>query len=344
MARQRPGFIRNITVVLLLVVIWCFWRSSPAPHSAAHTLPRGSDPAQTNPSPQHEYTSRHPSEARKTGSKMLVVLIGNLRGGELTWQALIKNLIEPNSADLALVVSEDTPQTGVLFRQAQYVWTHEEYADWSVALDNLGGDGSWRQIADQHKNQGMFAPRKEDPKGSGLIVFTLKDLARRKINALGLRKVYDLFVVTRADQFFRCPFRANDYDTSRVWAPKGENYGGVCDRFVMSPAHDIDNVLNILEPFVLEPMRYSNISHFNCEKLYLKNLKDRGLMPIGRFPRMMYTASTVGDPTRWSKGDKKKPSSDGVLIKYPSEYPMVNRTCFLHDRREQRMRRMDRPT
>ena len=40
-------------------------------------------------------------------TKTLVILLGTARGGEETWNSMYKNLIEPYSADLALLFGKN---------------------------------------------------------------------------------------------------------------------------------------------------------------------------------------------------------------------------------------------
>ena len=169
-------------------------------------------------------------------SGTLVCLLGNARGGSSTWDSLYKNLLEPNRADLALLLGAsafDPPPARVALRlsdsvaeslwrgssnhsmktvisllrrsnraaeagyislparqvcgcsfacgkggfslttqsrearqvrprahmsrgvpprrlRPRYVWEVEEYRDWAVALDSMGGNGAWRRT---HRRQ-----------------------------------------------------------------------------------------------------------------------------------------------------------------------------------------------
>mmetsp|Transcript_32252 Transcript_32252/g.96941 ORF Transcript_32252/g.96941 Transcript_32252/m.96941 type:complete len:305 (-) Transcript_32252:309-1223(-) len=55
----------------------------------------------------------------------LVVLIGNLRGGELAWESLHRHVLAPNDADLAVLIDPTSAQNAAnasLLRRATYVW------------------------------------------------------------------------------------------------------------------------------------------------------------------------------------------------------------------------------
>ena len=62
--------------------------------------------------------------------KTLVVLIGSARGGEETWSSLYKYLLNPLSADLALLFGKSNNKTSSLYKKAKYVWEIDEYEDW----------------------------------------------------------------------------------------------------------------------------------------------------------------------------------------------------------------------
>jgi len=100
--------------------------------------------------------------------KTLIIIMGTLRGGELAWQSFYKNLLEPNSADLALLVPRNTSrESSSLFNRSKYVWEHDEYEDWGEAIDEvIGGDGTWRHIAIQNRAKGLLGGTKESVKGS----------------------------------------------------------------------------------------------------------------------------------------------------------------------------------
>jgi hypothetical protein len=121
--------------------------------------------------------------------RTLVVVLGNLRGGEETWRSLLGNLIDVNHAHLALMLgsqSRTSAQHSSLLDRAEYVWEHAEYGqDWSALFDELIGP-HWRSVANNNIGTGLFAPRPKDTTGTGLVEFGLKELARRKIKELNL--------------------------------------------------------------------------------------------------------------------------------------------------------------
>ena len=63
-------------------------------------------------------------------TKTLVILLGTARGGEETWNTMYKNLIEPYSADLALLFGKNSDKSSSLYKNAKFIWEINEYSDW----------------------------------------------------------------------------------------------------------------------------------------------------------------------------------------------------------------------
>ena len=63
-------------------------------------------------------------------TKTLVILLGNARGGEETWSKMYKYLIEPFSADIALLFGKTLDKSSSLYKKAKFVWEIEEYTNW----------------------------------------------------------------------------------------------------------------------------------------------------------------------------------------------------------------------
>lgn len=152
----------------------------------------------------------------------LVVLLGSIRGGEPTWSSLYENLLDPNNADLALVMGSDLYQnSSSLYQRAKFVWEFPEYSDWSRAVDELFGtkesdEHSWRQIARATTPSGPFSGTNEDPHGSGVINGLARVFLMEKLTSLGLLDEYDRFVITRADQYYPCGLDLTELDHSKV--------------------------------------------------------------------------------------------------------------------------------
>ena len=267
-------------------------------------------------------------------SKTLVILIGNLRGGEAAWQSLYRNLLNVNDADLALMIGETAPQyqNASLFQHADYQWTFPEYDDWSDALDLINGT-AWRQTLIpllHHKSRLLGGIKAKAVAGSGAVIFMIRWFLAHKIRELDLTSKYERFVITRSDHFYYCEHDLSDLDNNHMWVPEGQDYGGVTDRHLVVSSEHVLQALNILPPLLSHPEQYAdvlNMTTFNPEKLILRQWKNEGIQPLlRRFPRMMFTCAQSGDSTRWMK--MQTPIKEGVNLKYVDEYYDSELTCF----------------
>jgi hypothetical protein len=277
--------------------------------------------------------------------KTLVVLIGNLRCGELAWTSLYANLLEwnnrrntsiPHTLDLALVIGEDVPsvyQNASLFARAKYVFSHAEFGDdWSAALDMI--DPSWKvKVAPLLDSSSIVlgGVRYKDWHGSGAISFWIRWFLSQKLLEHDLVSRYDRFVITRADNFYMCPHDLSVLDPRFIWVPFGQDFGGITDRHLIVPSQYVLSALNVLPGLFQDPAVYPELSLdlYNPEQLLRDRWKQEGLYEeyVQRFPRMMFTCGnpTFDDSTRW-----KVPGElveEGVRKKYRKEYMQSEDTC-----------------
>ena len=114
--------------------------------------------------------------ADNDSNKSLVIVMGDLRGGEETWNTLYENVLDPNSADLALIVGEPTKDdqyvNSTLYARSKYLWFFPEYDDWADAVDLINGP-DWRVThlpkMKRFESTGIFGGMKGF-KGSGIII------------------------------------------------------------------------------------------------------------------------------------------------------------------------------
>ena len=277
----------------------------------------------------HLAANQVPASAQhRAANKTLIITMGNLRGGERAWQSMYKHVLDVNCADLAITISKGELQatTSSMIQRASYVWAHNEYADWGTALDEIGGDGGWRQIALKNKGTGLLGGTQEDPEGSGAIIFWFRWFVSKQIRRLKLDEAYDRFIVTRSDYYYGCAHDISDFDPNFVWIPLGEDYCGYTDRHIVASKSNVLKALNIVPPLVLNPGKYVGFEG-NPERLIKLRLEEESVQ-VQRFPRMMFTCAVPGDQTRWRKM-KSKPVAEGVNLKYEKEYYETKRVCSL---------------
>jgi hypothetical protein len=262
--------------------------------------------------------------------KTLVILIGNLRGGEKAWQTLYENLLDVNEADLALLIGEtrESYQNATLFERAKYVWPIDEFDDWADAIDQINGT-EWRQrllpfLTDQ--SDGILGGV-QDFKGSGAIIFMMRYFLSQHLQTTGLLKAYDRFVITRADHYYRCRHDLSLLSNHFIWLPRGEDWNGITDRHIVVPRQHVLAALDILPPVIQHPQQYSRLlREGNPEQLIRQRWKEGGLLPyVRRFDRMMFTCGETGDTSRWRQlGGEVE---EGVRLKYEKEYKATYDTC-----------------
>ena len=269
--------------------------------------------------------------------RTLVVVLGNLRGGERAWESLYKNLLEVNNADLALLVGDTRPvyHNASIWERAKYVWPVHEYDDWADAVDLVeGGSQKWRRRLLPLVNEDsvlMGGIHGHRYRGSGAIIFMMRYLLSQQVEKLGLLEQYDRFVVTRSDHYYLCPHDLSELDPSYIWIPEGEDYGGLTDRHHIISKEHLLQALDILPPVIRQPENYAQLlgkDTANPERLIATRWQEEGLIPyVRRFPRVMFTCGQVNDRTRWKQMRENPTQREGVHLKYWKEYRASYRTC-----------------
>ena len=157
---------------------------------------------------RHTFSLEHPPSNRS-----LIILTGELRSGEQAWTSLYRNFLDPNSADLALMIENPLKSlypNSTLLDRAKYKWFFEDYKDWGDAVDLINGT-SWRAThltAFKSLNQWCIlcgGTCIDDFDGSAIIIFMIRWFLANNIMESDILNRYDTFVVTRTDHFYQCP-------------------------------------------------------------------------------------------------------------------------------------------
>jgi hypothetical protein len=237
--------------------------------------------------------------------KMLVCIIGNLRGGDRPVASLKKHILDPFHADLALCIGscEDHPYKQI----AKYVWEFDEPEDWSAIWDEVGTD--WRKI-ERDLHSGTWGGIGE-AKGSGAVIFAFRYMLKRYLQENELLSDYDTFVITRSDHIY-----VNDKMpiSPGVHVPTGQDHGGITDRHMVVDASRVIQVLSILE-YINDELPV--IGDKNPEKV-LKDFYAYLGLTINRYRRNMFCVARKNEQTRW-RGPTKHFEGD-LYFKYPAEY------------------------
>jgi len=264
------------------------------------------------------------------GSKRgLVIILGETRAHELTYENIEKNLIKTLGADLALCIGvhENYDYDNPFYRNAKYKFTYPEpltSADFDLACESILNNHpalqkplftqEFLKIKDQYLLGGV-------PGVAGLLIFYRWFLLKNLIDHDLLDK-YDFFIITRSDYIYQLPHpRLELFSKDSIYIPDGEHYGGVTDRHVVLPRKFVVSYLNMLNEMVLKGTEYykkigipENIEQFI--KLHL--IQQDVFKFVKFFPYVMYAVRPVGGRTSWSLGVYSE--KHGYFIKYDSEY------------------------
>ena len=247
--------------------------------------------------------------------KTLVILLGNARGGEKTWQTMYKHLLAPFGADLALLFGASEDKSASLYAKAKYVWELPEYSNWREYYQK-NCKGSWDEFFHRNQTTGMSGGI-DNYIGSGAIIIAFRHYLKNNLADVLLQ--YDRIILTRSDYFYikDHPVESNDF----FYIVEGEDYGGLCDRHHIFPSNIYDKVLGVGE-FVSEVAYAANVQNIEtalnlCYTHH--NLLDR----IKRCERVQFAVKLKTDPTRWSSENQLVAGNDDIYVKYPTEYNLA---------------------
>lgn len=261
--------------------------------------------------------------------RVLVAIVAETRGWELTAESLFSNVLDVLGADLALCVG-DHESENPLYERARFVWQAQEPDDWGELYDRKAGGPHWRVLL---KPGAQLLGGIEDPEikeiGSGAIVMYFRQFLAESIERAGIVDEYDWLVVTRSDLLWPVPHPSVDDLSSRhIHALDGEGYGGVEDRHLIVPRRFVRRFLEVPGPVFSEPERLKreldaiSVAQdwpvLNPERFLAARLKALGLLRHVRYlPYLPYLVRAPGERTRWSPGffDEEL----GGYIKYPTE-------------------------
>ena len=299
----------------------------------------------TRASPRRERARA--AEARV--AETLIVLIGSLRGGEQTWRSLIRHVIVPSHADLALMIGALAlrhparlgQRRNMLHARAKYLWTVPERTneEWASALDQIARDLGARNSTAWRADLGSFRVRKEmwmsplflgPSHWSATINLVMRWELKRRLMQHDVLQQYSRFMIARADHYYTCRLDLSHLAISNIWVPEGEDYGGVCDRAIVCGRDDVLKCLSVVDGYLVDPSSYP--AWLNPEKLLMMRLERQGLWSkVRRFKRVMFISAVPGDPSRSlvTEDSMKLVPRLGVYCKYPRECKLATSNCGL---------------
>ena len=280
---------------------------------------------------------------RRTGdnhNRTLVIVLGNVRGGTPAWKSMIREVLDPNMADLALLVGEGDPsnpppERTLLHDRAKYIWTVPEFDDWADAMEDIpDSPPDWRErlfsMTNSSRRGNILLGAAHNISGSGALVFMFRFYLSQKIVEYNLLSMYNRFVVTRSDHYYLCVHDLSQFSNDYLWVPQGSDHFGICDRHFIASNETILSALDILPPLVRNPEAYKiqlTTYPYNTERFLLLRWEQEGLAPlIQRFNRTLFLVSSSKDQTRWKPKGRYIKRLD-VYLKYSQEYLLSTKSC-----------------
>jgi hypothetical protein len=272
--------------------------------------------------------------------KTLVVVLGQPRAHELTFDLFKKNVIEHLRADLCFC-GDGTETENPFITEAKYKFTiiqpetsldlfEEAYQE--ITRDSGKKTIHWSNYLKMTHQTFFLGAKKEQAKTSFTIYY--RWFLLKKLRETGALEEYDRFVITRSDYIW--PFKHVSLDILspvNVWVPDGESYGGITDRHAVLSRYNIEEYLNIFNMMVIQAETYiSEILDIvtplgiNTEKMVSFHLSRQGIGIVKVFPYNMFTVRSQDGPTAWSVGYYNEKL--GYCIKYRSEFLNTVKFCY----------------
>ena len=270
--------------------------------------------------------------------RVLVIIIGEARGGNLAWKSLHQFLLRPLRAHLAIYISNWQKRT-LLHDLSQFIWTIPDYKEWDIIFNKIADSCHIPKVRDMWRNYcqipGIFMggiSNCSHPASAGILL-AFRWLVQQKIYELNLLEKYDWFILTRADELYLC----NHYDflnmnNNHALLPTGEYYGGWSDRHIIGKSTIFMRMINITVELTCNPDYWfqrlrSHGGDFNLERIQ-KVMWSSMNLTVSEFPRSMFTVRAYNDSTRWSQGTiEPNMAKFGLRLKYPLEFASSCEHC-----------------
>lgn len=266
-------------------------------------------------------------------NKCLIIILGQIRAADLTWDSFEKNVFKELNADLALVIGESelNNDSNPYWFNSKYKFVSEEYENFASGYDNfqkeLGCSNEWREVLSITNNQlfgGVYDNNSKPPGSAGILIY-LRFFALKNILKHNLQNKYSRFIITRSDFIWLSKHpKLNYLNKNNIWVPYGEFYGGITDRYALLDSNNLLVYLNLLEPIISNHKsilsKLKKINYLNLETYIKFHLKEnKKLNDLKFIPYYMYSVRKNDDPFgRWSKGAYS--NKLGYNIKYNYEY------------------------
>jgi len=288
--------------------------------------------------------------------KTLIVILGETRAFDLTFNKFKENVYDKLNADLCVCigVQPDYDYNNPFYQLAKYRFLYNESTEFSDSCQNAydyseAFENAYKEISverpeyESYDNLSNLTPlhwheffkiknmfmgglknEKNSHVGSGGILIFFRWFLLKNLKENNLINEYDRFIIARSDYIYELPFPNLELMSPEyIWIPNGEYYGGYTDRQVVLSKTNMESYLNILPNMTLQSNKYYNkmksYDEWNFERLIKFHLEQNNVIHLVReYPYIMYTVRKENDRTTWSIGDYSH--HHGYYIKYMQEY------------------------
>ena len=208
-------------------------------------------------------------------------------------------------------------------------------------LDKAAGTSDWKLLCDMVRLMGIYSDCEGGKAyvGPGAAALAYKHLILEYVLRLELVHRYDWFIITHADHLHLCPLGPTSLlDSSKVYIPEGERFGGYSDRLMYVPARYIIQVLNVTSAFfgewqlvlddILQPQSSRRV--YNVEIIHMLYFQ-RIQLPLERFQPTAFAVRRLHDVSSDYEGKRLAldnfTNNFGLLVKHKLEYKQARRAC-----------------
>ena len=275
----------------------------------------------------------------------LVIILGETRASELTFDSFKKNVVDELHADVCVCIGV-TPEydyTDPFYQIAKYRFTYNEPDDYGDAFEYIYNRISanrsaheyfptandcktplyWREFLKLHDQLfGGIVSDNQHPGSAGILLFCRWFLLQNLLEN-NLIDAYDKFIITRSDFIYQLPHPKVHMMGDYIWVPDGEHYDGLVDRHAILSKRTIMHYLNIVDSMMLKSNQYfikmKEYYQWNLERFIKFHLSEENVLHLVKeFPYVMYSVRNVNGSSRWAKGNFSHQL--GYYIKYDTEY------------------------
>jgi hypothetical protein len=247
------------------------------------------------------------SNSKHIYNKTLVIMIGNIRGGEATHWSMYRHLLDVNKADCVLITAiEPVKRSSSLYSRCKAIWELYEHNLWSDALDMLviGRNTTpidyWKSFDD--KKIFTYIRNKKNRTSAPISMFS-RWAVKQMLFRYDLHHKYDRFVITRNDHYYACDddYRPLNHSDS-IYIVSGSDAKGFNDRHWICPRSYIFQCLSLADNIIQNPQDYAEYDYnMNIEYIQTLRLKEMSLYDkVERYPRRIFITKQLHDHNQYS--------------------------------------------